>query len=295
VGRTLETATAPSIAIGPVYAYINLAKPKAVLPHFVTAAAAMVLATGGAPPVSTLVLTLLGGGCVAAAANTLNCVVDRDIDALMARTRNRPLPSGLISPKQALAFAAVMGLAGVATLEAFVNRPAAVLAVLALAYYVLAYTLWLKRRTYWSAIIGSAIGAIPPLIGWVAVTDRIGPTPFLLSGVVILWTLPHFWALAVFRRDEYAKAGLRILPEKGVGTWMVACSLLLMPTCLLLVPVAGLGGLYFMTASLLGGGLVYLTARMNRRKPVPEARRLYAYSILYIAVVFGAMIIDRMA
>jgi protoheme IX farnesyltransferase len=291
----METVSAERLAIGPAAAYVSLAKPKAIAAHFVTASAAMFLGAGGVPPVSIMLLTLLGGGCAAAAANTLNCVFDRDIDALMARTRNRPLPSGLIRPGQALVFATVLAFAGVSILEGLVSRAAAMLALIALAYYVAGYTLWLRRRTYWSAIVGSAIGAIPPVIGWVVVTDRLAAAPFFLSAIVILWTVPHFWALALYRRDEYEKAGLRILPEKGVGIWLVVCSSLLVAASLLLVPMAGMGLLYVGAASLLGAGLLHRAVRVERRGTLPEARRLYSYSIVYIALLFGAMILDRVA
>jgi protoheme IX farnesyltransferase len=309
VEKVLVNETAPRAAIGPAIgpfnAHVNLAKPRAILPHFVTAAAAMFLAAGSVPPISILLITLLGGGCVAAGANILNCVLDRDIDSLMTRTRRRPLPSGLIKPRRALALAVVMVLVGISILGALVSRPAAILAATAVVYYVLAYTLWLRRRTYLSAIIGSAIGAFPPIIGWVVITDRIDLTPLLLSAIMILWTVPHFWALALFWRDDYARAGLRILPEEGVGAWISGCSFLLVAASLLLVPVAGLGPTYIATACLLGAGLLYLNMRVNGRDmrasgrkvsgpgPMADARRLYAYSILYIAVLFGAMIIDR--
>lgn len=213
-GNVLGGATVPRAAIWPLSDYVKLTKPRSILPHFVTASAAMFLAAGSVPRVSTILLTLLGGGCAAAAANTFNCILDRDIDALMSRTRGRPLPSGMIKPSHALVFATVMGLLGIFILGDLVSRVAAIFAATALVYYVLAYTLWLRRRTYWSAIVCSPIGAIPPIIGWVVVTNRITPTPFLLSAIVILWTIPHFWALALFRRDDYAKAGSEFYPRK---------------------------------------------------------------------------------
>jgi protoheme IX farnesyltransferase len=291
----MDTTTAAGEAAFPLSSYAELTKPKAILPHFITAAAAMVLAAGGAPPVSTLVFTLLGGGCVAAAANTMNSVLDRDIDALMARTSRRPLPSGRVTPGQALVFGVVMGVAGVALLAALVNCVAAMLALVALAYYVLPYTAWLKRRTYWSAIVGSAIGAIPPLIGWAAVTYRLEATPFLLSAIIGFWTLPHFWALVVFRRDDYARAGLRMLPDRGVAAYVIACCLLLVATSLLLAPVARLGLLYMVTACLSGAGMIWLTLRMGGVEAPRRAQRLYTYSVLYIGVLFVAMIFDRLS
>ena len=295
MGRIMETVSAPRVSIGPFGAYLSLTKPKAIPAHFLTAAAAMFLAAGGAPPSSTLLLTLLGGGCTAAAANTLNCFFDRDIDALMARTRGRPLPSGLVRPDHALIFAGVLGLAGISILGGLVSSAAAILALVALAYYVLAYTLWLRRRTRWSSIVGSAIGAVPPIIGWVVVTDRVTLAPFLLSAIIILWTVPHFWALAYFRRREYAEAGLRTPSEKGAGIWITASSSALVAASLVLAPAAGLGFVYIAAACALGAGLIYLGVRMSRREPLPAARHLYSYSIVYLAVLFGAMIVDTAA
>jgi protoheme IX farnesyltransferase len=291
----MATATAQQAVIRPLQAYLDLTRPKAVLPHLVTAAAAMFLAAGGVPPPATLLFTLLGGGCVAAAANTFNSYLDRDIDALMARTCRRPLPGGLVRPGQALALGLGIGLAGIAILSGLVDLAAAMLAVTALLYYVVPYTLWLKRRTYWSAIIGSTIGAFPPLIGWTVLTHRIEPTPFLLAAIIILWTLPHFWTLALFRRSDYARAGLRILPEKGVFAGILAGSVLMVAVSLLLVPVAGLGLFYTGVASVTGAIFLYLTPRLKRGEHAWVARRLYGYSIFYIAVLFGAMIIDRAA
>jgi protoheme IX farnesyltransferase len=291
----METVSLSRVSIGPIAAYASLAKPKAIAAHVITATAAMFLAAGGVPPASTALLTLLGGGCAAAAANTLNCVLDRDIDALMSRTRDRPLPSGAIRPGSALIFAAVLGLAGAAILASLVSMTASVLALAAVAYYVLAYTFWLRRRTYWGAVIGSAIGAFPPIIGWVVVAGRLGPVPILLAAIVILWTVPHFWALAIERKDDYARAGLRILPTRGALGWMTVCSSLLAAASLLLAPAAHLGFVYLVAASVLGAVLLLLTVRVNRREALPAARRLYSYSIVYIAVLFGAMILDRVA
>jgi protoheme IX farnesyltransferase len=291
----MEMPTAAAEAVLPLRSYASLMKPRAILPHFITAAAAMFLAAGAELRVSALVFTLLGGGCVAAAANTFNCVLDRDIDALMIRTSKRPLPSGRIKPGHALAFGVMMGAVGVAVLAALVNRVAAVLALLALAYYVLPYTAWLKRRTYWSAIIGSAIGAIPPLIGWAAVTYRFEAAPFLLSAIIVFWTLPHFWALAVFRRDDYAGAGLSVLPDRGVAAYIIICCLLMVGTSLVLAPVARLGLLYAGIAGPLGAGMLYLTLQLKGRNTLRPARRLYTYSLFYIAALFGAMILDRLS
>jgi protoheme IX farnesyltransferase len=290
----MATVSIPRAATKQFSAYLNLAKPGGILPHFITASSAMCLAAGGAPPASTLVFTLLGGGCVAAAANTFNSYFDRDIDALMARTCHRPLPSAKVRPGPALAFGTILALIGVLLLGVMVNRSAAILAAAALAYYILPYTLLLKRRTYWSVIVGSGIGAITPLIGWTAVTSRIEATPFLLSAIIIFWTLPHFWSLAVFRQDEYEQAGLKVMPPKGVAIWIIASSLLLVAATLLLAPAAGLGLFYSMTASTLGAVFLLMALRMNPLKALNKARQLYGYSIFYIGFLFSAMIVTRL-
>lgn len=289
----MATVTSANMTTRLLGSYLGVAKPRAIFPHLITAAAAMFLAARGIPPTSTLIFTLIGGACVAAAANTFNSYLDRDIDALMARTCHRPLPSGKLKPNHALSFGIGIGLIGLFILSRFVNWAAAMLAVIALAYYIFPYTLYLKRRTCLSAVIGSGVGALPPLIGWAAVTQRIELTPFLLSCIIILWTLPHFWTLAVFRRDDYEQAGLRVLPEKGVSTWIIVCSLLLVAATLLLVKVADLGLFYLGAACLLGAGFLSLALRMNHVEPLRTAWHLYRYSIFYIAILFGAMIVDR--
>lgn len=290
----MATTIAVGLAARPVEDYVGLAKPRGILPHLVTAAAAMTLAAGGAPPTSTLVLTLVGGGCVAAAANVFNSYLDRDIDARMLRTMHRPLPTGVVKPNQALAFGSILGLAGVALLSGFVDWLAALLAVEALAYYVLPYTFWLKRRTFWSTVIGSGIGANPVLIGWVAITHRFALAPVLLSAIIILWTLPHFWTLAILRKDDYERAGINVLPKRGVAIWVMVCSSLAVAVSLALVPVARLGLLYAGAACLLGAGLVALAWGLVLDVPRRAAMRLYVYSIFYIAALFGAVIIDRL-
>jgi protoheme IX farnesyltransferase len=288
----MAVIAAPRVTIRSLGAFLALVKPVAVLPHFITAAAAMFLAAGGAPPPYLLLGTLLGGGCVAAAANTINSYLDRDIDALMARTRRRPLPTGRVSPEASLLLAAALGLAGLFILGGLVNRVAVALALAALAYYILPYTLWLKRRTWWSAVIGSGAGAMPPLIGWAAVTGRIEPIPFLLAAVVVLWTLPHFWTLAVARRDDYQRAGLNVLPQKGVAATIAVCSVLLVAVSLALVWAAGLGLFYLGSAAALGAVFLYLAFRMSFGATSRTAGRFFAYSVFYIAALFAAMIVD---
>ncbi len=273
--------------------YISLTKPRVVSLHIVTAFSAMVLAAGGLPPGVTLLFTLMGGGLVAGASNTFNCYFDRSLDALMPRTRRRPLPGGRLRPRQAIFLGTAAGAAGLLLLSRTGPVPAA-LAGAALAYYILIYTVWLKRRTGYAAIAGSAAGAFPPLIGWLAVTGRVGLAPFLLSTVILLWTLPHFWALAVFRRNEYEMAGLRALPTRNTARWILVCSILTVACTLLLARVADLGLLYVIGAALLGLGLLSLAVRLIRSGS-STARHLYIFSILYLLAICAAIIADRLA
>lgn len=289
----MAIAVAPHVAIRSLNAYLGVAKPRTILPHLISAAAAMFLAAQGPPPTSALLFTLMGGACVAAAANILNSYLDRDIDALMDRTQRRPLPAGQLKPHDGLSLAIAIGLVGVTMLGRSVNPVAAALAMAALGYYVFPYTLWLKRNTWWSTVACSGVGAFPPLVGWAAVTHRIELTPFLLGAIIALWTVPHFWTLAVFRRNDYERASLRVLPDKGVASWIIVCSLLLVAASLLLVPVARLGLLYLATAAPLGIGFLYLGFRINQQESLRTAARFHAYSILYLVVLFGSMIIDR--
>jgi protoheme IX farnesyltransferase len=272
--------------------YLALAKPRVILLHLVTAASAMVLAAEGQPQGSTLLFTLVGGGLVAGASNSLNCYFDRDLDRRMARTRDRPLPAGRLRPFQALAFGVITGSIGLLVLSQLVSLLVATLALVALAYYILAYTLWLKRHTYWSAIIGSGAGALPPLIGWVAVTGHVGLTPLLLFAIIVLWTPPHFWALAIFRGDEYWQAGLTVLPAGQATRWITLFSSLLVLASLLLAPAASLGRLYLVVAPLLGLAFLVLAVRLQYRESLRLARHLYFYSILYLIILFAAMVVD---
>ena len=277
-----------------ITSYINLAKPRAILPHIITSTAAMFLALPGLPQINTLVFTIIGGSCVAIASNTFNSYLDRDIDALMKRTSRRPLPSGFIKPENALFFGTSAGILGAAILSIFIGWVPTMLALLALLYYILPYTLLLKRRTYWSAVIGSGIGTLPPLIGWWAVTDKIEFTPFLLSAIIMLWTLPHFWTLAIFRRDDYQRAGLKMLPEKGAEMWIFASSLLLIFLTFLLATVAHLTLLYLIFASILNAVLLSLLLGILLRKTQVATQCLYRYSIAYITLLFIAIIADRL-
>ena len=274
--------------------YPALAKPRVIVLHLITAAAAMFLASRGWPAISVLAATLVGGGLVAGASNALNCYFDRDIDKMMARTQNRPLPAGRLSPFQALVFTSLLAFAGLFILSWFVNWAVAVMATGALAYYILVYTLWLKRRTFWSSIIGSGVGGFPPLIGWIAVTGRIEVTPFILFIIIALWTPPHFWSLAIFRKQDFGQAGLGVIPDRNTVHWITVFSFALVFVSFWLVKSASLGLLYSISALLLGIVLLFLAVHLQIRKDLHSARFLYWYSIFYLLVLFSSMLADRL-
>jgi protoheme IX farnesyltransferase len=259
-----------------------------------TAAAAMYLAARGAPPISTVLLTLLGGGLVAGAANVINCYYDRDIDGIMMRTRNRPLPSERISPFHALEFSIILGLAGLFILVYFINPVTAILALGALAYYILVYTVWLKRRTHWSSLIGSGAGAFPPLIGWLAINDRLEVTPFLLFLLIVFWTPPHFWSLSIYYRKDYKLAGVETIPLRNTNLLIFLSSLGLIIISFLLFSVTNPGKIYLISASFLGTVLLIMSVNLLLRETPGRARLLFRYSIIYLVVLFGAMLIDRL-
>jgi protoheme IX farnesyltransferase len=271
-----------------------LTKPRVVLLHLVTTAAAMFLAAGGWPPLSVLLATLAGGGMVAGASNALNCYFDREIDKMMPRTRRRPLPAGLVNAQQALIFAVGLALAGAFILIYWVGVVVAALAVAALAYYVGLYTLWLKRHSTWSTVIGSGAGAFPPVIGWLAVTGRIEFTPFLLFAIVALWSPPHFWSLAIFRQQEYEKVGLAVTPARRTPLLVFLFSLFLVAASLWLIRSAGLGLIYAVAALFLGFIMLVLAWRLKVSRNLKPAHQMYWFSILYLFLLFSAMLTDRL-
>jgi heme o synthase len=274
--------------------YLSLTKPRTVLLHLITAAAAMFLASSGWPLISTLGWTLLGGGMLAGASNALNCYFDRNLDKTMERTRRRPLPDGRIDPGLALNFSAILAISGLYILQNFVSWKVALLALAALAYYVPLYTLVLKRHTSWSAVLGSGAGAFPPLIGWVAVNGRIELTPFLLFALVALWSPPHFWALAVYRRREFRRAGLGPMPSGNIANWTMVFSILLIAVSLLCLPLAGLGLVYLAAAAVLGAGFLILSGQLYRKDNRRAAYYLHRYSIIYLMALFTAISMDKL-
>jgi protoheme IX farnesyltransferase len=279
-----------------VGAYVALTKPRIIELLLVTTVPTMVVAEQGLPPIWLMVATVVGGTLAAGGANAINMYVDRDIDAVMKRTRNRPLVTGAVEPSNALVFAVAIEAIAFVWLWAFVNLLSAVLALGACLFYVFVYTLWLKRTSTSNIVIGGAAGAAPVLIGWSAVTDSLAWAPVVLFGVIFFWTPPHFWALAIRYRDDYSAADVPMLPSvttvRATGTRIVAYAVVVWALTLVLVPVASLGPLYGVSALVLGAVFVALSVRVRATGTAGAAMRLFTYSITYVTLLFAAMALD---
>jgi protoheme IX farnesyltransferase len=290
-------AAPPSLAQR-VGGYIALTKPRIIELLLVTTVPTMVVAERGLPSIWLMVATVIGGTLAAGGANAVNMYVDRDIDALMERTKNRPLVTGLIEPRHALIFAVAIEVAAFAWLWAFVNLLSAVLAFAACLFYVFVYTLWLKRTSTRNIVIGGAAGAVPVLIGWTAVRDSLDWAPIVLFAVIFYWTPPHFWALAIRYRDDYSNASVPMLPSvvdmRTVAVRILGYTLLLWALTLLFSAVAGMGWIYTGAAVVLGGVFAWMAAGLLRDASPKRAMRLFSYSITYITLLFGAMAIDQL-
>jgi protoheme IX farnesyltransferase len=281
-----------------VTAYYRLTKPRIVLLLLITTVPAMLLAARGFPSPWLILATLVGGALAAGSANSINMYLDRDIDAIMRRTRQRPLPSHAITPEHALRFGFVLGAIAFYFLAVTVNVLAAVLALSAIAFYVFVYTMWLKRTTAQNIVIGGAAGAVPALVGWAAVTGTLAWPAIVLFGIVFVWTPPHFWALAMRFSGDYAAAGVPMLPvvrgEAETRRQILLYSLVLFATTLVLVPVGHMGPAYTIAAVALGGTFVYRALQVWRTGDDARTRRLFAFSILYLAALFGAVGLDAL-
>jgi protoheme IX farnesyltransferase len=281
-----------------VTAYYRLTKPRIVLLLLITTVPAMLLAAQGFPSPWLIVATLAGGALAAGSANAINMYLDRDIDAIMRRTRQRPLPAHEIAPEHALRFGFVLGAIAFYFLAVAVNVLAAVLALSAIAFYVFVYTMWLKRTTAQNIVIGGAAGAVPALVGWAAVTGGLAWPAIVLFAIVFVWTPPHFWALAMRFSGDYAAAGVPMLPvvrgEEETRRQILLYSLVLFATTLVLVPVGHMGPIYTGAAVLLGGSFVYRSLLVWRSADAERTRRLFSFSILYLAGLFGAVGADAL-
>jgi protoheme IX farnesyltransferase len=278
--------------------YVQLTKPKIIVLLLITTAGAMEIAAQGQVEPSLLLITLLGGALAAGAANTINCIYDCDIDYRMERTRLRPIPAGKISPRQALLFATVLATTAFVLLAIYANLLAASLAMAGIVTYVGVYTLWLKRSSTQNIVIGGAAGAIPPLVGWAAVTGSLDWGAWVLFGIIFMWTPPHFWALSLMIQDEYAKVGVPMLPvvagQKSTAQQILIYTILLIPVSLLLVfPLGVMGLVYCVTATVLG--LVFINKAWNLLQfPLDRelAVDLFKYSIFYMMYLCIGMGID---
>jgi len=284
--------------LGRVLDYVSLTKPRIIVLLLIIALASMLIAAPSTISLGVIFFTLLGGALSAASANAANCLLDRDIDALMRRTQRRPLPARRVEPSFALAFATVLGVTAFVLLAVLVNLLSAILAIGALVFYVAVYTVWLKRTTPQNIVIGGAAGAMPPLVGWAAATGRLELPALLLFLIVFLWTPPHFWALALYRREDYARAGIPMLPvvagEEETRRQILLYSLLMVGTTFAVYPFAGMGPLYGASAVVLGVCFLTLALSVRRRRTATAAVRLFGYSLLYLALLFAAMAADRM-
>jgi heme o synthase len=287
----------PVVMSSTLAAYVQLTKPRVMSLLLATTAAAMVVAARGLPPAGLLLATLLGGALMSGGAGAINHYVDRDIDRLMGRTAWRPIPSGRISPPRALAFGVVLGLLATIVLLVFVNPLAAALGLVGLFGYVGVYSLWLKRSTPSNIVIGGAAGAVPPLVGWAAVTGDLGLTAWYLFAIVFFWTPPHFWALALLIKHHYVRARVPMLPVvrgEAETRWQILLyAALLVALTLVLSPLGLMGVPYFGSALLLGAWFLWAAVRLWREATPAAARRVYVSSIVYLFALFAAMAIDR--
>ena len=301
--RTAGPATGRAATLrATVGAYVALTKPRIIELLLVTTVPAMVLAEQGMPSLGLIRATLVGGSLAAGSANALNCYYDRDIDVVMHRTSRRPLAQRTVAPFNALVFGLVLGVLSFALLWATTNLLSALLAVAAIAFYVLVYTMLLKRRTSQNIVWGGAAGCMPVLIGWSAVTGTVGWPAVALFLVIFFWTPPHFWALAMRFRDDYAAADVPMLPVVAtpalVASRIVAYSWAMVLTSLVIVaPIGPAGPVYAVSAVVLGGAFLreaHLLQRRVRTGADPAPMRLFHWSITYLALLFLAVAVDAL-
>ena len=297
VDGTVARARAAGL-LGLLGDYYELGKPRIMYLLLITTAAAMVMAARGIPPLGVFAWTMLAGALAAMSAGTLNCVYDVDIDRLMKRTRTRPLPAGRISIFAATTHACLMGAISFAIFYLRVGHLAAWLSLAGNVYYVVIYTMFLKRRTPQNIVIGGAAGSIPPLVGWAAVTHAIGGPALGLFAVIFLWTPPHFWALALMTETDYDKAGVPMLPnvfgaERTKRDIFIYTIVLLLASVALYWPLHVMGPLYAAAAIVLNAIFVYYAARTLREDGTLAARKTFLYSLLYLALMCASMVIDR--
>jgi len=277
--------------------YYTLCKPNVVAEMLFTAVVGMLLAVPGIPPIEPFIFGTIGIALAASSAAAVNHFIDRKADAQMRRTENRPLPTGELTAANVITFAFVLGVSSMLILILLVNTLTAILTFLSLFGYAIIYTLYLKRATPQNIVIGGIFGATPPLLGWCAMTNEIHPYALLLALIIFVWTPPHFWALAIARREEYAKVNIPMLPVTH-GPEFTRLQILLYTILLLIVTLfpylTGMSGLIYLgSAVLLGLGFIYYAVLMMRKKDNKTAMKTFVYSIVYITLLFAALLIDH--
>jgi protoheme IX farnesyltransferase len=292
IGLTRERAFAQTVRD-----YVSLTKPRIISLLLLTTVATMIVALGEFPPIDTVLWTMLGGYLAAGGAGAINHYLDRERDARMARTQGRPIAAGRIEPLHGLAFGIALGLLATIQLTLTVNALSAELALAGLLGYVVVYTIWLKPLTPQNIVIGGAAGAVPPLVGWAAATGSLAPEALWPFGIVFLWTPPHFWALSLLIKDDYARTGVPMLPvvkgEAATRRQIVIYALILVAFTLLPVATGFLGAIYAVAALVLGTAFTALAVRLLHAPSRAAALRLYLFSLVYLALLFCAMAVDR--
>ncbi len=287
----------PGVA-GRLRGYVALTKPRIIELLLVTTIPTMFVAARGVPSGWLMLETLVGGAMAAGGANAINMFVDRDIDAVMHRTRRRPLVTGAVTPRAALTFALALEALAFVELWLAVNLLSAVLAVSATAFYVFVYTLWLKRTSSQNIVIGGAAGAVPVLVGWSAVTGHLGLAPIVLFAIIFVWTPPHFWSLAVKYRDDYRSVDVPMLPAVAslavTARQIVIYSVALWVASLAFAPVARMGLIYTGTAVVLGAVFLFYAIQLQRDATARSAMRLFGWSITYLTLLFSSMAVDQL-
>lgn len=281
-----------------VLAYVALTKPRIIELLLVTTVPTMIVAERGWPGTGLVVATVLGGALAAGAANAFNCALEADIDSMMDRTRDRPLAAGRVTAPQAKRFAATLTIVALGGLAVLVNPLAAALTAFAIFFYVVVYTLGLKRRTSQNIVIGGAAGCMPVVIGWAAVTGTVSLPALVLFGIVFAWTPPHFWALSLRYREDYARAGVPMLPvvvgERETAKQITLYGVLMVTVTLMFGPVGEMGAIYLVAALGLGGWFLWHAVRLWREVSEQRAMKVFHASIIYLALLFVAMAVDAL-
>jgi heme o synthase len=288
------TSYVANLATTVISDYVEMTKPKVQSLLIFTTVTTMYVA--GDPSIGLVLLTCLGGALSAGGAGAINHALDRDLDQVMKRTANRPVASGRVSVRAAIVFGVLLGCASFALLSLTVNPLAAVLAMSGFLGYVLVYTMWLKRTTPQNIVIGGAAGAVPPLVAWAAVTGGLDGTPIYLFAIVFFWTPPHFWSLSLLMKDEYARAGVPMLPvvrgETETRRQILLYAVLLYAVSQLPFCAGAFGAIYLVCSVALGAAFIYGAYRLMRNPSRRMALRLYLYSLAYLALLFAAMVAD---